>query len=224
MTLHRTHFLMKTIIYTSLLMLIICSCKQNKEEDFFLDNNTISKTELKPYAQFKEELKSFKGNMTEKQDRFFTYINTDIPNYWIGTKWDFNGTTQQPKTGTIACGYFVTTILDDFGIKLKRTYLAQQVSSVMISELCKKTSIKNFSTIQQMERYLKNRNNHEIYIIGLDFHTGFIIRDNDKNYFLHSNYINKEGVLKEEISNSRALHASKSFMIGSLSQNEEIFK
>lgn len=215
---------MKTIIYTSLLMLIICSCKQNKEDDFFSDPAAVSKTELKPYVQFKEELKSFKGNLTEKQNRFFTYINSDIPNYWIGTKWDFNGTTQQPKKGTIACGYFVTTVLDDFGIKLKRIYLAQQASAVLVSKLCKKNSIKTFSSIEQVESYLKNNSQHEIYIVGLDFHTGFIIRDNDKNYFLHSNYINREGVVKEELRNSKALSASKLYVIGSLSQNEEIFK
>lgn len=183
-----------------------------------------TKVELKPYSELKKELYSFKGSLTEKQNRFFKYINIDTPNYWIGTKWDFNGTTQQPQNGAIACGYFVTTVLEDFGIKLKRIFLAQQASSVMISKLCLKKSIKTFSNIEQLEHYLKNRNKQEIYIVGLDYHTGFIIRDGEKNYFLHSNYINREGVIKEEIQKSNALKSSKIIVIGSLSQNEELFK
>jgi hypothetical protein len=118
----------------------------------------------------------------------------------------------------------VTTVLDDFGIKLKRIYLAQQASSVLVSKLCEKNSIKTFSTIEQVENYLKGRNKHEIYIVGLDFHTGFVIRNDEKNYFLHSNYINREGVKKEELNTSRAFNASKLFVIGSLSQNTTLFK
>ena len=26
--------------------------------------------------------------------------------YWYGTKWDYNGVTQEPRIGKIACGYF----------------------------------------------------------------------------------------------------------------------
>jgi hypothetical protein len=118
----------------------------------------------------------------------------------------------------------VTTVAQDFGVKLKRIYLAQQASAVLVSKLCEKNSIKTFSSIEQVENYLKNRNKHEIYIVGLDFHTGFVIRDDEKNYFLHSNYINREGVKKEELSDSKAFNASKLFVIGSLSQNDEIFR
>lgn len=206
-------FLMKKCVFIALVSLFHFSCNENKTE-----------VQLKPYPEFKEELQLFNGNLSEKQDRFFTFINNDVPNYWVGTKWDFNGTTRLPKSGTIACGYFVTTVLDDFGIKLKRIYLAQQVSSVMISTLCEKKSIKNFSTIDQVENYLKNRNKKEIFIVGLDFHTGFIIKDDSKMYFLHSNYIKKEGVVKEEIRNSKALLSSKSFMIGSVSKNPKNFE
>ena len=30
---------------------------------------------------------------------------------WYGTPWDFHGTAEYPNSGSIACGYFVTTIL-----------------------------------------------------------------------------------------------------------------
>lgn len=210
--------LMKKCLLIVLVSLFQFSCRQT------ISDETTEKAQLKPYAELKEELKSFSGDAKEKQERFFTFINTDVPNYWMGTKWDFNGTTRTPQNGTIACGYFVTTVLDDFGIKLKRIQLAQQVSSVMIKTLCESKSIKHFSKIEQVETYLKGRNKEEIFIVGLDFHTGFIIKDQSKLYFLHSNYIQKEGVVKEEIRNSRALLSSKSFMIGSVSQKESNFK
>lgn len=211
--------LMKKCLLVVLLSLFQFSCRETISND-----ETTEKVKLKPYAELKEELKNFKGDAKEKQNRFFTFINTDVPNYWMGTKWDFNGTTRTPQNGTIACGYFVTTVLDDFGIKLKRNQLAQQVSSVMITTLCDSKSIKHFSKIEQVEKYLNVRNKEEIFIVGLDFHTGFIIKDQSKLYFLHSNYIQKEGVVKEEIRNSRALLSSKSFMIGSVSQKESNFK
>lgn len=210
--------LMKKCLLIVLLSLFQFSCRET------ISDETTEKAQLKPYAELKEELKNFNGDVGEKQDRFFTFINADVPNYWVGTKWDFNGTTRTPQNGTIACGYFVTTVLDDFGIKLKRIQLAQQVSSVMITTLCDSKSIKRFSKIEQVETYLNGRNKEEIFIVGLDFHTGFIIKDQSKLYFLHSNYIQKEGVVKEEIRNSRALLSSKSFMIGSVSQKESNFK
>lgn len=209
---------MKKCLLIVVLSLVQFSCRET------ISDEAAEKVQLKPYTELKEELKNLKGNVPEKQERFFTFINTDVPNYWIGTKWDFNGTTRTPQNGTIACGYFVTTILDDFGIKLKRTQLAQQVSSVMITTLCESKSIKRFCKIEQVETYLNGRNTEEIFIVGLDFHTGFIIKDNAKLYFLHSNYIGKEGVVKEEIRNSKALLNSKSFMIGSVSQKENNFK
>src|SRR4029453_1954809 len=45
---------------------------------------------------------------------------------WYGTAWDFNGITEEPGKGKIACGYFVTTILRDLGIPVKRYKHAQR--------------------------------------------------------------------------------------------------
>lgn len=219
-----TSLLMKKSFCILLATLVQFSCRENNSNTLVGTDNTTEKVQLKPYAELKNDLKSFNGTTKEKQARFFTFINSDVPDYWIGTKWDYNGTTRNPQNGTIACGYFVTTVLDDFGMKLKRIQLAQQVSSVMITTLCDSKSIKRFSSIEQVEQYVNGRNSEEIYIVGLDFHTGFIIKDKAKMYFLHSNYIQKKGVVKEELRHSKALLSSKSFMIGSLSEKEEHFK
>ena len=47
-------------------------------------------------------------------------VCSQIAPEWMGTPWDFYGTTQQPGRGKIACGYFVTTVLRDAGVRLRR--------------------------------------------------------------------------------------------------------
>ena len=67
-----------------------------------------------------------------------------MPLYWVETKWDFNGVSRVSRQGSIACGYFVTTVLEDIGFKLNRIKLSQQASSVMIFNLC--ANVKRLST------------------------------------------------------------------------------
>ncbi|MDQ8141729.1 hypothetical protein [Chryseobacterium sp. CFS15] len=155
-----------------------------------------------------------KKTAEEKKSYLFKFINYDVPNYWMGTPWSFNGTSREPQKSTIACGYFVTNTLTDFGFDINRTYLAQQASSVMIKKLCK--NIKYFSSREDLEKYILSENKNQVYIVGLDFHTGFITRDNKDTYFIHSNYIKNKGVVKELTQASQALNASKTFMIGTL--------
>lgn len=176
-----------------------------------------------PYTDFLNEVKNEKTkflNTNEAKKFLFEIYNESIPKYWLGTKWDFNGTTRKPNEGTIACGYFVTNILADLGFKIERVKLAQDVSSRMINELC--VNVKRFGDFNKLKEYIKNQPNNSVFIIGLDYHTGYVLKADDKIYFLHSNYIDNEGVVKEEIDDSRALRSSKSFMIGNLSENNNL--
>ncbi|GEN77614.1 hypothetical protein [Chryseobacterium hagamense] len=80
----------------------------------------------------------------------------------------------------------------------------------MITKLC--TDIRYFTKRQDLEKYILGKKKNQVYIVGLDFHT----RQNKDTYFIHSNYIHNEGVIKEPTKNSKALNASKTFMIGTL--------
>ncbi|WP_157444129.1 MULTISPECIES: hypothetical protein [unclassified Chryseobacterium] len=165
-----------------------------------------------PYKEFLVSIN--KKSEEDKKKYLFTFINYDVSNYWTSTPWSFNGTSREPQKGTIACGYFVTNTLTDFGFDINRTYLAQQASSVMIKKLCK--DIKYFSKRQDLDKYILSKDKNQVYIVGLDFHTGFITRENKDTYFIHSNYIKNKGVVKEFTQTSQALNASKTFMIGTL--------
>ncbi|KAA0128229.1 hypothetical protein FY557_09430 [Chryseobacterium sp. SN22] len=164
---------------------------------------------------YKELLKSIgEKNRSQRSNYFFRFINNDVPEYWHGTPWSFTGTSREPKKGSIACGYFVTNTLSDYGFDLNRTFLAQQASSVMIKKLC--TDIRYFTKRQELEKYILGKKKNQAYIVGLDFHTGYITRENKDIYFIHSNYLQHQGVTRELTKNSKALNASKTFMIGTL--------
>lgn len=186
--------------------LAFIGCNKTKVESENLETNKI------PYKEFLISIN--KKSEEDKKKYLFTFINYDVPNYWSSTPWSFNGTSREPQKGTIACGYFVTNTLTNFGFDINRTYLAQQASSVMIKKLCK--DIKYFSKRQDLDKYILSKDKNQVYIVGLDFHTGFITRENKDTYFIHSNYIKNKGVVKELTQTSQALNASKSFMIGTL--------
>lgn len=176
---------------------------------------------LQSYPDFLQDLQIKKqeyikaGNKDSLKHLFFQFIHKDLPAYWTGTKWDFNGITRTPKEGAIACGYFITNTLTDAGFDIPRFKLAQAPSSKMIEALC--TNIQKPANFQAMKAYAKNQENETVFIVGLDFHTGYITKaSNDEIYFIHSNYIRREGVVKERIDKSVALKKSKFYMIGRL--------
>ena len=70
-----------------------------------------------------------------------------------------------------------------------------------------------------MNNYL-NTKGKAVYIAGLDFHTGIIVSDSTCNWFIHSDYIRRRGVVKERIQESLALKASKTLWIVSLTESK----
>jgi hypothetical protein len=68
-----------------------------------------------------------RNELLDSAGEYFTsaLINDIIP-HWYGTVWDFNGHTENPRKGTIACGYFVSTTLTDAGFEIDRYKMAQQ--------------------------------------------------------------------------------------------------
>jgi hypothetical protein len=129
-------------------------------------------------------------------------VDSLVP-YWLGTPWDFNGITQTPGKDNIACGYFVTTLLRDAGIAINRVKYAQCASQHLIRQFCDAATIAVLSNAgdEQVMRYFKQQG-AGLYLTGLDFHTGFLYYDGEELFFIHSNYIRRQGVVRE-----LALHA-----------------
>lgn len=179
------------------------------------------------YNQFKTGVNTNKNLLSKHPTKdisnyLFKLIDEDIYNYWVGTPWEFYGTTQQPKSGSIACGYFVTNTLTDLGFKINRVGLAEVRSGDMIKKLC--VGIESFNSLNKLNGYLAKQPINSVFIIGLDFHTGYIVKTATNCYFFHSSYIKKEGVVREKINTSQALSTNKFFMIGSLTANESLLR
>ena len=136
---------------------------------------------------------------------------------WYGTAWDFNGITEEPGKGKIACGYFVTTILRDIGIPVKRYKHAQMASEDMINAICLRNNINRYVN-EDLPSFVEKMKAKGIglYIVGLDFHTGFILNDGHKVYFVHSNYAGKKVVMSEVAAESEVLAVSKKIVIGKI--------
>jgi hypothetical protein len=176
------------------------------------------------YVEYLNALDSLKSDIDSGDYRassrlMYTVINDEIPTYWMGTPWDFNGTSQEPGKGHIACGYFLTTVMKQTGYTIERIKMAQQASSVLIKKYC--SDITYLNSLDALRKYLSEQPDSSTYIVGLDFHTGFITKNEKDFYFIHSNYRASRGVVKERITESDALRSNQFFMIGSLDRQED---
>ena len=160
---------------------------------------------------------------SQKQICFTNAVVHTILPAWYGTKWDYNGTTTKPQTGSIACGYFVTTVLRDAGLPIARVKLAQCASAQMIKAIVKPPFIAEFS-LQPLSTFINyiTLKGYGLYIVGLDNHTGFIYNDGEHIWFIHATYLGTADVQKENAANSKILANSKYKMIGKISADETL--
>ncbi|HKR21063.1 MAG TPA: hypothetical protein VJS17_00660 [Pyrinomonadaceae bacterium] len=144
-------------------------------------------------------------------------IYDDLFPAWYGTPWDFNGTSEIPQQGKIACGYFVSTILRDTGLKVQRVRLAQQASENIILSLTTNRFVKRFRrvAVNDFVNAVKQWGSG-IYIVGLDVHVGFVVNTGDEVYFIHSSYVEPYAVVKEKAIESKILATSNYRVLGSV--------
>jgi hypothetical protein len=142
-------------------------------------------------------------------------IASEIFPAWMGTPWDFNGVTQEPRKGMIACGYFVTTVLRDAGFGLERAKLAQQASLKIIRTLCPPEAVKDYGGIDVPELVKRMAKLPQgLYIVGLDIHTGFLANGPSQVTFIHASYGNPREVVSELALKSAVLAQSNRFVLG----------
>jgi hypothetical protein len=135
---------------------------------------------------------------------------------WYGTEWDFNGITTTPRSGEIACGYFVTTLIRDAGFKIQRAALAQCASQSMISTLCATadTKIITGGKVGKVKEHLLSKDDG-IFIIGLDTHTGFVVKKGTDLRVVHANYtMASDGVMSEPFDDASVIQYNNYFVIG----------
>jgi hypothetical protein len=182
---------------------------------------SIEKERQKLAAEYRQSANK-KVVLEKAQKVLVSSIYNQIFPAWYGTDWDFYGTTEIPKEGKIACGYFVTTVLRDAGVKVQRVSLAQQASENIIKSLTTAPFIKRFhnAKIENFVADVKNQG-EGLYVVGLDNHVGFILNEADEIFFIHSSYVEPSEVVKEKALESVILSASKYRVLGKLSADNQ---
>jgi hypothetical protein len=175
----------------------------------------------------KQKNKTYWGKLfkAQKEKIFTAAVTKNIIPSWIGTAWDFNGISQTPQKGTIACGYFVTTVLRDAGLDIARVKLAQCASEQMITTLVQPKYIQRFSNIP-MDNFIAavQQQGYGLFIVGLDNHTGFIYNNGKEIYFIHSTFVGTRNVQQEKAAASRVLQQSKYKVLGKISADEKVLE
>jgi len=217
---------MLTTILASLML--FCSNFNADFTTFNLSNNkydSLSNIELqKEYQKQLEIIKSKKKNIEDIASLgiyLHSQLTSEVFPAWYGTEWDYNGYTNTPRKGIVACGYFVSTTLKHVGFNLNRFDLAKMYSSSIVKSFCA-TSV-TFDDIDNMFAHILENSDH-LYVVGLSSHVGFIEKKDGAIYFIHSNYIGPVAVEKELAKNSDALNSSDVFVLGNISGNSELMK
>lgn len=218
---------MRPLLWTLLLASLISCNPENKKQPIVLRQPVALplKDSLENYSITKQKIIFLRDSLrriyhiqSDSIENIFTHAVVDkLIIHWYGTTWDFNGITEEPGKGQIACGYFVTTILRDAGFKVQRIKLAQSPASIIIEKVADKNAIRHFSlkSVNYVDSVVKSMG-EGLYVVGLDFHVGFLHNDGASVYFIHSNYIRREGVVKELIQQSAAFANSKYRVIGKI--------
>lgn len=184
--------------------------------------NAVKQTKLKYQNAYKTSL--HKDSVLLSAGLFLEeQITNSMFEFWKGTPWDFYGTTDVPKQGKIACGYYVSTSLKHLGWNVNRYKLAQQTPLNEIQSLDPKAEIIIGGHSVFMD-YLKNKATDGLYMIGLSNHVGMIFKKDTNVYFLHSYFYKNTGVVKENAFSSWLLTNYDTFILGKISRNKEFVK
>ena len=223
--LSKTKIMLTTILAS---LMLFTSCFNSDLVTLNLSNNkydSLSNVELK--KEYQKQLTEIKSNKNKFDDidslgnYLHEQLTSEIFPAWYGTEWDYNGYTNTPRVGIVACGYFVSTTLKHVGFNLNRFDLAKMYSSSIVKSLCGTPT--TFTDIDIMFEYLQEKDDN-LYVVGLSSHVGFIEKKDGEVYFIHSNYIGPVAVEKELAKESNALNSSDIFVLGNITGNSELMK
>lgn len=153
-----------------------------------------------------------------------TLIDAVLPR-WDGTPWSFSGTSTTPGEGSIACGYFVSTTLEEAGLRVERRRLAQQAAEDIIKTLAPPEAITRFSDVpvEKFEAAVAARGDG-LYVVGLDIHVGYLIVKGGRVLFHHSSYVGPRTVVREEAAAASPLAQSRYRVVGKLFTDDDLIE
>jgi hypothetical protein len=140
-----------------------------------------------------------------------------LVSHWLGTRWAL-GTPQatRPGQGKINCGTFVGRVLRDAGFRLPVKRLQRQPAELIIKTFVGGRRVRRFSNAP-MASFLRQVRamGPGLYIIGLDFHVGFLIHTGAELRFVHASY-ETHTVVDERAATAMPIQSSKYRVVGKL--------
>jgi hypothetical protein len=157
-----------------------------------------------------------------------SFLETVLPEMmrcWLGTKWDFNGTSEVPGQGNIACGYFVATVLRDAGFRVDRYKLARQPSQNILRSFLPREALSVKAGVPY-ESYAAEMDAAEagIRIVGLDSHVAFLITGPEGFRFIHSSGSKPWCVVEESRAEADVLRRSNYRVQGLLTADKTVLR
>lgn len=170
-------------------------------------------------AQTYDELKSETAELrvAQSSDVDLTGVFDALTQHWMGTTWGLGlPQSDTPGVGKINCGTFVGTILSHLGVNVNVKKLQRQPSELIIKTFVRGRDIvrfRNRPTDEFVARVAALGDG--VYIIGLDFHVGFLrVRDGEVR-FVHASYVTHT-VVDELASEAEPIRSSKYRVVGKI--------
>jgi hypothetical protein len=191
------------------------------------------------YATLKEEVERWRRDLaarhakargTEAKERVIAesrvFLETVLPEMmrcWLGTGWDFHGTSEVPGQGRIACGYFVATVLRDAGFRVDRYKLARQPSQNILRSFLPREAL----TLRVGVPYASfaaelGAAEPGVRIVGLDHHVAFLVTGPAGFRFIHSSGSKPWCVVDEDREGADVLRRSNYRVHGSLTGDRRV--
>ena len=232
---------MKKFSFLFFVPFLICNCTSNEKEKVIYKTVEHSKQEIIDFEKLNIDtipsvisyLKICQKIRKEKnsKDSLSTFLEEVLVNKifpsWYGTPWDFNGHTNTPNEGKIACGYFVSTTLKHLGFNLNRYKLAQQLPiheaiTISVGEPILEIQDNDFEVCLEK---IKTSLTDGIYFVGLEAsHVGFLLKRKSHLFFIHSNYGTPAEVIIENAKKSPVFNGFRHFYIAEISTNQSLLE
>jgi hypothetical protein len=155
------------------------------------------------------------------RERLRSYFETQAFPAWKGTPWNFYGTSQTPQQGTIACGYYVTTLMEHAGFRIERVVLAKQASAYLVASVARGTAVEWLRPASSGAAIaaIRKKWGDGMFVVGLDLHVGFLLLQGEESQFCHASYLGDATVLCEDALTSGAFVSSLYVVADALNDN-----
>lgn len=151
-----------------------------------------------------------------------TLLNKILP-FWYGTNWSLSGYSDIPNYGEVGCSYLVSNTLKHLDFNINR-FKVGQAASLYIAKTFQLSDeiieISDFSN-KEMFEYVKKNLQEGFYIVGLDYHVGYLLFYSDEVFFVHSSFIYPGTVVIEYAEFSPGFN-SRLHVIGEITTNDSL--